>query len=409
MAQPEPSSDGRPTVSLVLPIRNEEAHIAACFEGIREQTYPADLLELIVVDGESTDRTMAIVAKEAAGNSRVRLIPNPARTAPAGLNLGIEAATGEYVGVVSGHSVLSPDYVARALRASIATGAWSVGGTIVRRAESPMQRAIGLATSSRIGVGDSMHNYAARAGWVETVFPGFWRRELFDRVGQFDPAMIANEDNEFSLRIRKAGGRIWYDPEIRVEYVPRATLDGLFHQYRLYGLGKVRVLRKHGGGLGGATSYPRSGSLSSSSAASSVSWCSASRRFGLLAWPRTPPPSSSLGSGCSAATLPGGESCPPLRRFTSPTVSVPGRASRPGVLRRVGHDPAGCLVRALDEEGVARIGAQQCKVVDVASAVIERVSASIGVVEDRRVPSAPADHDPIVRVSPLPYESGRRQ
>ncbi len=249
MAQPEPSSDGRPTVSLVLPIRNEEAHIAACFEGIREQTYPADLLELIVVDGESTDRTMAIVAKEAAGNSRVRLIPNPARTAPAGLNLGIGAATGEYVGVVSGHSVLSPDYVARALRASIATGAWSVGGTIVRRAESPMQRAIGLATSSRIGVGDSMHNYAARAGWVETVFPGFWRRELFDRVGQFDPAMIANEDNEFSLRIRKAGGRIWYDPEIRVEYVPRATLDGLFHQYRLYGLGKIRVLRKHRGGL----------------------------------------------------------------------------------------------------------------------------------------------------------------
>jgi hypothetical protein len=112
-----------------------------------------------------------------------------------------------------------------------------------------MQTAIALATSSRIGVGDSRHNYAARAGWVETVFPGFWRLELFEHIGLFDPDMVANEDNEFSLRIRRAGGSIWYDPGIRVEYSPRATLWGLFQQYRLYGLGKMRVLRKHRGGL----------------------------------------------------------------------------------------------------------------------------------------------------------------
>jgi succinoglycan biosynthesis protein ExoA len=204
---------------------------------------------VIVVDGESTDRTAAIATTAAAADPRIRLVPNPGRTTPDGLNVGIQLATGDYIGAVIGHSIPSADYVERAVQASIHTGAWSVGGRIVRRAENPMHRAIALATSSRVGVGDSVHNYATTAGWVETVFPGFWRRDLFDRIGLFDTQMVANEDNELSLRIRKAGGRIWYDPEIRVAYVPRASIGGLFRQYRLYGLGKMRVLRKHRGGL----------------------------------------------------------------------------------------------------------------------------------------------------------------
>ena len=230
-------------------MRNEEAHIQACLEGIRAQTYRPDLLEVIVVDGESTDATVAIVERLAASDKRIKVLTNPQRSMPTGLNLGIRASSGECIGVVSGHSVLQPDYVERALADIQATGAWAVGGRIVRRAEGEMQSAIALATASRIGVGDSAHNYAAKAGWVETVFPGFWRLELFEHIGLFDPDMVANEDNEFSLRIRKAGGRIWYDPAIRVEYAPRATLGALFTQYRRYGLGKVRVLRKHRGGL----------------------------------------------------------------------------------------------------------------------------------------------------------------
>jgi succinoglycan biosynthesis protein ExoA len=238
-----------PTVSLIVPVRNEEGHISACLEGIARQTYPAELIEVIVVDGESSDATAALVARAAKADPRIRLLSNSHRTMPTGLNQGIGAATGEYVGVVSGHSVLPNDYVSRAVAAMESTGAWSVGGRIVRRAEGSRQAAIALATSSRIGVGDSRHNYAERAGWVETVFPGFWRQELFEHIGPFDPAMVANEDNELSLRIHKAGGQIWYDPAIRVDYSPRDTLRGLFLQYRRYGLGKMRVLRKHRGGL----------------------------------------------------------------------------------------------------------------------------------------------------------------
>ena len=237
-------------VTLIVPIRNEQDHIAACLRSIREQTYPAELLEVIVVDGESSDQTRRIVLEEAGDDPRIRLIPNPARSTAEGFNLGIQHASGTYVGQVSGHSSLPPEYVAAAVEALDRTAAWSVGGRVVRRATTPMQHAIAVATSSPIGVGDSTHNYATQAGWVETVFPGFWRRDVFDRIGLLDPQMVVNEDNEFSLRIRRAGGRIWYEPAIGVEYTPRSSLAALFKQYRGYALGKMRVLRKHRGGLG---------------------------------------------------------------------------------------------------------------------------------------------------------------
>lgn len=239
----------RPRVTLVIPVRNEAAHIQACLASVREQSYPAERLEIIVVDGASTDATSSLARDAAAADARIRVLDNPTRTMPTGLNIGIREASGHLIGVVSGHSVLAPDYVERAVDAMEATQAWSVGGRIVRRTHGPMHRAIAIATSSPVGVGDSTHNYGTEAGWVETVFPGFWRRQTFDRVGTFDPAMVANEDNELSYRIRRAGGGIWYDPAITVEYVPRSTIGGLFHQYRRYALGKVRVFRKHRGGL----------------------------------------------------------------------------------------------------------------------------------------------------------------
>lgn len=241
---------GPPLVTLIVPIRNERHHIRACLESIRSQTYPPHRLECLVVDGQSDDGTVDIVRRLMAEDARIALLENPLRTMPHGLNNGIQAARGSLIGVVSGHSVLPDTYVAELVDRLQSTGAWSVGGRIVRTATGPLHQAIARATGSRLGVGDSRHNYADRAQWVETAFPGFWRREVFDRVGAFDPAMTANEDNELSYRIRAAGGRIWYDPSIAVEYVPRGTLGGLFHQYRAYACGKVRVYRKHRGGLG---------------------------------------------------------------------------------------------------------------------------------------------------------------
>lgn len=253
--QTDASAD-RPRVTLIVPVRNEAAHIEACLAALTAQDYPADRLEIIVADGASDDATASLVEVAARGDARIRLIPNPARQMAAGLNAGIAEATGELIGVISGHSIVEPDYVSRVVANLERTGAWSTGGAIVRTAETSMQRAIAAATGSPIGVGDARHNYGSQAGWTESVFPGTWPRHVFERVGAFDPRMTFNEDNELSLRIRKAGGRIWYDPEVRVRYVPRGSLRGLFTQYRRYARGRVRVFRKHGAGLGWRHAVP---------------------------------------------------------------------------------------------------------------------------------------------------------
>lgn len=238
-----------PFVSLIVPVRNERARIEACVTGLLEQDYPEDRLEILVVDGMSDDGTPSLVRELADRDARVRLIENPDRTMPRGLNRGIAAAAGEVIGVVSGHSLVLSDYVTRAVRNLQATGAWSVGAGIDRVGESGTQRAIAAATGSRIGVGDARHNYGDSPGWVESVFPGMWPRFVFETIGTFDPAMAYNEDNELSLRIRLAGGRIWYDPAIRVRYWPRGSFAGLFTQYRRYARGRVAVYRKHRSGL----------------------------------------------------------------------------------------------------------------------------------------------------------------
>lgn len=238
-----------PIVSIVIPVRNEEANIGACLDSVVRQTYPADRLEILVVDGRSQDDTRKLVEHRVREDARIRLLDNPLISTAEGLNVGITNSLGEVITFVGGHTRVQNDYVERGVDALRATGAWAVGGRCERLGKTPTQQAIALATSSPLGVGDSRHNFVAAAGEVETVFPGMWPRWVFDRVGLFDPEMIRNEDNEFSYRIRRSGGRIWLDPAISVEYVPRASFRALFKQYRLYGFGKVRVARKHRGSL----------------------------------------------------------------------------------------------------------------------------------------------------------------
>jgi succinoglycan biosynthesis protein ExoA len=234
-----------PLVTIVVAARNEEGHIQACLEALLAQEYPRDRLEILVLDGRSTDLTREKAAGFADADDRVIVLDNPGRIAATAFNLGIRAAKGEYVGVMSAHAVPAADYVARAVRALQETGAWAVGGKIDRQWQTPFQRAVALATSSPFGVGNAAHNYASEAQVAETVFPGMWPREVFERVGWFDASLVRNQDDEFSYRIREAGGIIWYDPMIRVAYEPRATPRSLFSQYRQYGFWRVRVVEMH--------------------------------------------------------------------------------------------------------------------------------------------------------------------
>lgn len=233
------------SVTLVVPVRDEADCIDRCLEALTAQDYPAHLLEIVVVDGDSTDDTPARARSWGDRDSRITLLRNPDRLMIPGLNQGIRHGSGSHVGVVIGHSFPPADYVRRCVELLAEHDAWGVGGSYERVATTPLQRAIGRAQSHPFGVGDAFHNYGLRPGWAETVFPGFWPRWVFDRVGYFDERMLYNEDNEFSHRIRKAGGRVWYEPSLRIGYAPRKSMGALFRQYHRYGLGKADVFREH--------------------------------------------------------------------------------------------------------------------------------------------------------------------
>lgn len=232
-------------VSLILPIRNEVDAIDDCLDGIVAQSYPAELIEVIVVDGMSTDQTRDRVLSRARSDGRIRLIDNPERITPSGLNAGIRAARHDVIVRMDGHSIPPADYVEQCVRVLQESGAWAVGGTMARTGLTPTQRAIARATSMPLGVGDSTHNYATSGTWVETVYLGTWPREVFERIGLFDPELVRDQDDELSYRIRANGGRIWFDPRISCEYRPRPSLRALFRQYREYACFKVRVFQKH--------------------------------------------------------------------------------------------------------------------------------------------------------------------
>jgi len=234
-----------PTVSIVVAVRNEARSIQACLAALQRQEYPPARVEIVVADGMSEDGTPEIVAAISRDDPRVRLVTNHGRTAPCGFNAGLLVATGSVLGIMSGHARAAPDYVRRGVDDLQVTGAWAVGGRIVRVGETTAQAAIARVTSSPFGVGDAIHNYATVAGPVETVFPGLWPRSVLERVGLFDPELIRNQDDELSYRVRAAGGTIWYDPALQVVYEPRGSLSSLFSQYRQYAMWKVRVYQKH--------------------------------------------------------------------------------------------------------------------------------------------------------------------
>jgi len=238
-----------PFVSIVVPAREEARNIGECLRRLTAQDYPEDRLEVIVADGGSLDDTAARVRSAAASDHRIILVTNPDRVTPAAFNIGIRAARGEIIGVMSAHAAPADDYLRRGVADLAATGAWCVGGRIARAGETSLQRAIAAATSSPFGVGNAVHNYSTEARWVETAFPGLWPRWVFERVGLFDRELERNQDDELSFRIRKAGGRIWYDPAIEITYQPRSSIRGVFSQYRQYGMWKVRVYQKHPGAV----------------------------------------------------------------------------------------------------------------------------------------------------------------
>lgn len=234
-----------PGVSVVMPILNEERHLAAAVHRILDQEYPGDL-QVILAVGPSQDRTEDLAAELAAADDRLQVVGNPVGRTPNALNLGIAAARYDIVVRVDGHGELTPGYIRRAVELLEETGAANVGGVMDARGRTALEQAIAYAYTSRLGLGGSkFHLEDSPAGPADTVYLGVFRKQALLAVGGYDESMHRAQDWELNYRLRKAGEVIWFSPELKVTYRPRSTYRALAAQYLQTGRWRREVVRRH--------------------------------------------------------------------------------------------------------------------------------------------------------------------
>ena len=242
-----------PRVSIIVPCLNEQNTICLLLDAIFIQTHPRKELEVLIADGLSTDQTRQRIIgfQKEHPDLQVRIIDNPKRTIPAGLNYAIAEAKGEFIVRLDAHSAPHSDYVARCVAAlehglgDLVGGVWEItpGGA------GWLANSIAIAAAHPLGVGDARYRYTAQAQIVDTVPFGAFRRSLVDKIGLYDESLLTNEDYEFNLRLRRNGGVVWLDPSIRSVYFARSTLKDLVRQYWRYGYWKARMLRRYPGSI----------------------------------------------------------------------------------------------------------------------------------------------------------------
>jgi glycosyltransferase involved in cell wall biosynthesis len=231
-----------------MPVLNEERHLAEAVGRVLAQDY-AGPFEVVLALGPSTDRTDEVAAQLAAGDPRVRLVPNPTGRTPDALNAAIAASTHPILVRVDGHSVLPSQYVEVAVRTLETTGAVNVGGVMAAEGTSPFEQAVAAAMTSRLGVGAAAFHTGGEAGPVDTVYLGVFRRDALEEAGGYDPRYTRTQDWELNHRLRSAGGVVWFTPDLRVGYRPRPNLRSLSRQYLEYGRWRRQVTRDHPGTL----------------------------------------------------------------------------------------------------------------------------------------------------------------
>jgi succinoglycan biosynthesis protein ExoA len=236
-----------PSVSVIMPIRNEAAFIHRSLGAVLAQDYPADRLEVLVADGMSSDNTRQIITDLAAAHPaiRVQIVDNPGGIVPTGFNAALAQARGEIIVRVDGHTIIEPDYIRACVDALARTDAQNVGGRMDPVGVTPFGQAVALATTSPFGVGGARFHYSTQEEYVDTVYMGAWPRSVFERIGGFDEHFVRNQDDEFNYRLRKHGGKILLSPAIKSTYYNRGSWRSLARQYYQYGLYKVLVLKKH--------------------------------------------------------------------------------------------------------------------------------------------------------------------
>lgn len=232
-------------VSFVMPVLNERAYLEHAVESVLAQDLDVPA-ELVLALGPSTDGTTELARALARGDDRIRLVDNPAAHIPVGLNAAIRASRNATIIRVDAHSELAPGYAARALETLERTGSANVGGVMHAEGRTPFQKAVARLYNSPVGLGGGAYHGGAHEGEAESAYLGVMRRAVLDEVGLFDETIRRGEDWELNLRIRQAGHRVWFDPDLSVTYWPRESWVRLARQFRATGAWRGELVRRFG-------------------------------------------------------------------------------------------------------------------------------------------------------------------
>lgn len=238
-----------PFVSIICPVYNEEKHIEHCIESVLQQDYPKDLLEILFIDGMSTDKTRTIIAQYTKEYSFIKLLDNPKKIVPCALNLGIQSAVGEIIIRLDGHCDYPPNYISSLAGYLYELKADNVGCVInTQPADNSIAcRAMAIASSHKFGVGNSKFRTGTKnITEADTVPFGCYRREVFDKIGLFDEELVRNQDDEFNARLINADGKIYLIPDLIINYTARDSVVKMMKMFYQYGLFKPLVNKKLG-------------------------------------------------------------------------------------------------------------------------------------------------------------------
>lgn len=214
---------------------NEEQNINGILECIKNQDYDHNNMEVVLVDGASTDNTRALMCEFALDNKdefrRVVVLDNPKKTLPSGWNFALREYKGDAIIKVDAHAVIPEDFVSKNVRV-LETGEYICGGqrpNIIDK-PTPFKETLLLAESSMFG--SSIASYRNNPGktYVKSLFHAAYRREVFEKVGFFNEELVRTEDNEIHYRMRKAGYKLCFDPDIISYQYTRSSLKAMLKQ-----------------------------------------------------------------------------------------------------------------------------------------------------------------------------------
>ena len=230
-----------PPVSVIVAVRDAEDTISAALDSVLAQDYAGEV-EVIVADGSDGPATSEVVRRRFPA---VRLVANPKRTKPNGINAAFAVAGGRFVVLCDCHTLLPPDYVRRAIETLTRSGAGVVGGRQRPVGTTLFERAVGMAITTPMGAGDARYRLGTSEGPVDNIYLGVFRRDTLEAVGGFDPDLFKGCDADFNWRLRQSGRTVWFDPGLTVYYRPRGSIRALARLYFEYGRWKPVILRRH--------------------------------------------------------------------------------------------------------------------------------------------------------------------